>query len=130
MAVECKRHRRLAELFATKKSKSYMYATTIITFPNGNYDWHHTVTLPNFQILFNSRFRSWLVFNFLFLFIFYSGVKWTSNINNQALLFFFIHYRLVVFNLVVSLYFEVAQQLVVSGFMKWLWRMVVVSGLK
>ena len=103
-----------------------MYATTI-TFPNGNYDWHYTVTLPNFQILFNSRFRSWLVFNFLFLFIFYSGVKLTCNINNQALLFYFIHYRLVVFNLVVSLYFEVAQQLVVRGFIQWLWRMVVVT---
>ena len=43
----------------------------------------HT-TLPNFQSLFNSHFRSWLVLNFLF----HSGVKWTSNINNQALLFY------------------------------------------
>ena len=62
--------------------------------------WNHTVTLHNFQTHFNSRLRSWLVLNCLF----HSGVKWTSNINNQALLFYFIQYRLVVFNLVVSLY--------------------------
>ena len=86
--------------------------------------WNHTVTLNNFQTHFNSHLRSWLVLNFLFP----SGVKWTSNINNQALLFYFIQYRLVVFNLVVSLYFEVPQQLVVSGFIHWLWIMVVVSG--
>ena len=98
--------------------------------------WNHTVTLHNFQTHFNFRLRSWLVLNFLF----HSGVKWTSNINNQALLFHFIQYRLVVFNLVVSLYFEVPQQLVVyivdsytgcgswlllhcSGFLhvQWLW---------
>ena len=47
----------------------------------------HRYTLPNFQSLFNSHFRSWLVLNFLFLFVFQSGVKWTSKINNQALLF-------------------------------------------
>ena len=61
--------------------------------------WNHTVTLHNFQTHFNSCLRSWLVLNFLFP----SGVKWTSNINNQALLFYFIQYRLVVFNLVVNL---------------------------
>ena len=101
-----------------------------ITFPNDtNNDWHsYTGTqLPNFQSLFNSHFRSWLVLNFLFLSVIHSGVKWTSNINNQALLFYFIQYRLVVFNLVVNLYFEVPQQLVVSGFIHWLWIMVVVS---
>ena len=43
--------------------------------------WNYTVTLHNFQIHFNSCFRSWLVLNFPF----HSGVKWTSNINNQAL---------------------------------------------
>ena len=79
--------------------------------------WNHTVTLHNFQTHFNSRLRSWLVLNFLF----HSGVKWTSKINNQALLFYFIQYRLVVFNLVVNLYFEVPRQLVVSGFIHWLW---------
>ena len=84
--------------------------------------WNHTVTLHNFQTHFNSRLRSWLVLNFLF----HSGVKWTSNVNNQALLFYFIQYRLVVFNLVVSLYFEVPQQLV-SEFIHWLWIMVVVT---
>ena len=79
MAVECKwYHTRLAELFATKKSKSY--ATTITFLHCTNYDWNHTVTLHNFQTPFNSCFRSWLVLNFLF-----HGVKWTSNINNQAL---------------------------------------------
>ena len=77
----------------------------------------HRYTLPNFQSLFNSHFRSWLVLNFLF----HSGVKWTSKINNQALLFYFIQYRLVVFNLVVNLYFEVPWQLVVSGLVYWLW---------
>ena len=45
--------------------------------------WNHTVTLHNFQTHFNSRFRSWLVLNFLF----HSGVKWTNDISNQALLF-------------------------------------------
>ena len=84
--------------------------------------WNHTVTLHNFQTHFNSRLRSWLVLNFFFP----SGVKWTSNINNQALLFYFIQYRLVVLNLVVSLYFEVPQQLV-SEFIHWLWIMVVVT---
>ena len=47
---------------------------------------------------------------------------------HQALMFYFIQYRLAVFNLVVSLYFEVPQQLVVSGLIHWLWIMVVVSG--
>ena len=69
--------------------------------------WNHTVTLHNFQTHFNSCLRSWLILNFLF----HSGVKWTSNVNNQALLFYFIQYRLVVFNLVVSLYFEVPRQM-------------------
>ena len=90
MAVECKwYHTRPAELFATEKGKSY--ATTITFLHCTNYDWTHTVTLHNFQTLFNSRFRSWLVLNFLF----HSGVKWTSNINNQALLFYFIQYSLL-----------------------------------
>ena len=123
MAVECKwYHTRLAELFATKKGKSY--ATTITFLHCTNYDWNHTVTLHNFQTPFNSCFRSWLV---LMINILFHGVKWTSNINNQALLFFFIQYRLVVFNLVVNLYFEVPQHLV-SGFIHWLWIMAVVSG--
>ena len=115
MAVECKwYHNRLAKLYATKKGKSYATTITFLHCTN-YYDWNHTVTLHNFQTPFNSCFRSWLVLNILF-----HGVKWTSNINNQALLFFFIQYRLAVFNLVVNLFFEVPRQLVVSGFIHWL----------
>ena len=49
-----------------------------------------------------------IIRNFLFLFVFQSDVKWTSNINNQAFKFYvysmYHNIRLVVFNLVVSLY--------------------------
>ena len=61
--------------------------------------------------------------------VFHSDVKWTSNINNQALPLHLVQYNnvsLVVFNLVVSLYFEVLLQLVNSGFIHWLWLMVVI----
>ena len=50
-------------------------------------------------------------------FVFHSCVRQTSNINNLALPFYLIQYynfRLVVFNLLVSRYFEVPPQLVVS----------------
>ena len=72
-----------------------------------------TVTVDPFQF----PLQVLVVLNFLSLF--HQGVKQTRNSNNQALSFYLIQYhnvRLVVFNVVVSLYFEVPQQLVVSGF--------------
>ena len=70
-----------------------------------------------------------VVLNFSLSLVIYPDVEWTRNINNQALLFYLIQYhnvRLVVFNLVDSLYFEVPLQLFVSGLMHWLWLMIVI----
>ena len=97
------------------------------TVPNAPIRTGTTVT-AQFPDLFQLLLQVLVVLNFYFLFVFHSGLKWTGNINNQALPFCLIQYhnvRLVVFNLVVSLYFEVPQQLVVSGLIHWLWLMVV-----
>ena len=82
-----------------------------------------TVTLRNFPDPFHLPPQVLVVLNFLFPFVFHSDAKRTSNINNQrfAVLSYPVpqYVRLVMFNLVVSLNFEVPQQLVISGFIQW-----------
>ena len=87
------------------------------TVPNAPiiYDWHHSYP-AQFPDPFQLLLQVLVVLNFLFLFVFHLHVKRTSNINNQARAFCFIQYHNLglVFNLVVSLYFEVPRQLAVT----------------